>query len=509
MDFWGHLSIIGSTLLVASLFGFALMPFVKWIANRTGALDYSLFYEPKQPTVPRLGGLGILVSSIFAFAILYLLFPQIRELLDANSRELLFFSVGAIVITTVGIIDDLKGVRAFWKLIAQIIVALILFTGGIRFEFIPNFLDQTQPINLGNYSLVINIVWMVMAMNSMNVIDGLNGLAGGIFCTAMLLLLSLGIVESNLVLVVLASILLGTTSTFLRHNLSNTLFLGDSGSLLLGYCLGAFVPLISSKGSSITITIIPVALLSLPIIETGITVLRRVWQGSPLSLGDNQHAHHRMMAMGMGRFGVNFFVHFLSFLCGLIAIGISFSLNKYLAMGLTVLWIVLLGFFFGVVYVIPHISKMNCLGPNRPSLFLDMDRQIYRKLWQISQATTFHEIDQHLEDICRKLYLLEIVAEFHFQGNDTKYSFSTFNEEKIPNQGQVISFSIDCNQPGGIVGTIKAKGATERYSRHWTRLINWLNGLGQALSIPVSNFARSGEPANMVIQLNRKQIPYL
>ncbi len=293
------------TFLFFGLFAFSLIVSfvatrdVRDLANRRGWVS-----EPQdgrhvhQTPLPRLGGVAIFlafsVTLIFWLA-LSVVFPRLIQGLAPVT--LLRIYAPACLIFCLGIYDDLHGAGPYLKFSLQAIAAAMLFAGGMR------VLDL--PLIFGSYSLPwflglpLTILWVVAVTNAFNLIDGLDGLAAGsaLFSTLVFFVCSL-VNQSwwgSLMSVTLAGAILG----FLRFNFNPaTIFLGDSGSLFIGFMLSALALEGQQKAPTFVAIAIPVVSCGLPILETLLSILRRLISGRPIFTADREHIHHKLLAMG-------------------------------------------------------------------------------------------------------------------------------------------------------------------------------------------------------------------
>ena len=267
-----------------------LTPAVGGMARMLGVVDEPGARRLNRRAVPRLGGLA-LFFGIFVPALAFL--P-----LGSETRGLL---LGAAVATTVGAIDDFRGLVWWEKLGGQVAAAAIATGFGIwvhRFTF-PVLGVHALPEWVG---IPLTILWIVAIMNMVNFLDGLDGLAagvcaisGGTFCV---IALSLGRPDTA----ILAAIVLGACLGFLRHNFYPArIFMGDSGALLLGFTLGALSVQGLLKTAAVATLLFPLLVLAVPIIDTSFVVAKRLKYRQPVYGADRSHLHHRFMNIGFSQ----------------------------------------------------------------------------------------------------------------------------------------------------------------------------------------------------------------
>jgi UDP-GlcNAc:undecaprenyl-phosphate/decaprenyl-phosphate GlcNAc-1-phosphate transferase len=281
-----HPEVIYGTVL-ALVIVVLLTPAVGGMARLLGVVDRPGARRVNRGTVPRLGGLA-LFFGIFVPALAFLPLGQ-------ETRGLL---LGAAVATTVGAIDDFRGLVWWEKFGGQVIAAAIPTAFGIwvhRFTF-PLIGAHALPEWVG---VPLTVLWIVAIMNMVNFLDGLDGLAagvcaisGGTFC---LIALSLGRPQPA----ILAGIVLGACIGFLRHNFYPArIFMGDSGAMLLGFTLGALAVQGLLKTAAVATLLFPLLVLAVPILDTSFVVAKRIKYGQPIYTADRTHLHHRFLNIG-------------------------------------------------------------------------------------------------------------------------------------------------------------------------------------------------------------------
>jgi len=248
--------------------------------------------------LPRLGGVAIFLAfsiSLTAWLVLSLAFPRLLD--GLAPATLLRIYVPACLIFCLGIYDDLRGASPYLKFAVQAIAAAMLFAGGMR------VLDL--PVIFGPYSLPwfvglpLTVLWVVAVTNAFNLIDGLDGLAAGsaLFSTMVVFVVSL--VNHSWLGSLMSVILAGAILGFLRFNFNPaTIFLGDSGSLFIGFLLSALALAGAQKAPTFVAVAIPVVSFGLPILETLLSILRRLISGRPIFTADSEHIHHKLLQMG-------------------------------------------------------------------------------------------------------------------------------------------------------------------------------------------------------------------
>ena len=275
-------------ILVTFLASVILVPLAKIIAGFLGAMDIPNERKVHKKPMPRLGGLAI----YFSFLLGYMLYGN-------NSTEMLSILIGSFIIILLGVIDDIKPIdKASYKFIMQMIAAsVVVFYGHIYFKeitFLGFVINFPTPINY-----IVTLFFIVAITNAINLIDGLDGLAGGISSIYFATIAIIAFILNKLggLDVTLALIMLGATLGFLVYNFPPAkIFMGDSGSLFLGFIM-AVISLLGFKATTLTSFIIPILILSIPIFDIIAAIIRRFLKGESIGKADKEHFHHQLLKM--------------------------------------------------------------------------------------------------------------------------------------------------------------------------------------------------------------------
>ncbi|WP_427337894.1 glycosyltransferase family 4 protein [Caloranaerobacter sp. DY30410] len=305
------MSIYYKAFFVALITAYFLTPFAKWVANKIGAIDVPKDNRRvhKKP-IPRLGGLAIYLAVVFSM----LIFLPI-------DRTVISIIIGSTIIVITGIVDDTKSISPKLKLFAQIVAASVLVVGGIRIEFLTNPFDKGDGLlYLKVFSIPITIFWVVGITNTMNLIDGLDGLAAGVGAISALSLLFVASKFGYVPVMILCAILAGSALGFLPHNFNPAkIFMGDTGALFLGYMLSVIAILGVMKSVAAITIIIPILALGLPIFDTTFAIFRRIINGRPIMEADKGHLHHRLLDRGLSQKQTVLILYMISILLGILA----------------------------------------------------------------------------------------------------------------------------------------------------------------------------------------------
>lgn len=268
---------------ITFLFAVFVTPFVKKIALHIGAVDLPNDRKVHKKPMPRLGGLAI----YFGFLLGYMLFGTHSETMNS-------ILIGSFIIVLTGVTDDVKPLKASYKFIGQLVAScIIVFYGNILLKDISAF---GLYFDFGTLAYPITIFFILGCINCMNLIDGLDGLASGI---SSIYFLTIGIIATmqgkNGLDFVLTFIMLGSTLGFLVHNFNPaSIFMGDSGSMFLGFII-AIIALLGFKNVTMTSLIIPLLILAIPILDTIFAIIRRTLKGESISTPDRFHIHHQLL----------------------------------------------------------------------------------------------------------------------------------------------------------------------------------------------------------------------
>ena len=287
---------------IAFIVAFCATPLVRKIAFRIGAVDVPKDERRmhKKP-IARLGGLAIFIG--FLAAVIYTIISRIMDgVVFAGDFRFIGLIIGSIIIVIVGVIDDVKPLKAWIKLIFQIVAALVVVLSGIRIEEVSNPFALMGVTFLGMLSIPISVIWIIGITNAINFIDGLDGLAAGVSSIASLSLLFISVFDQQTGAVFLTAALAGASLGFLPFNFNPAkIFMGDTGSTFLGFALSVISIMGMVKGYAAIALAVPLLILGLPIFDTAFAILRRIFNGKSIMEADRGHLHHKLMDMGFSQ----------------------------------------------------------------------------------------------------------------------------------------------------------------------------------------------------------------
>jgi len=380
----------GSAMLIA-LIG---VPVVRQYALSKGITDKGGGRRAHEGMVPSLGGVGIYTACML---------PLLFSLVSASRWEEIQFqtlgiALGSTVVFVLGVVDDVKELPPWRKIAIEASAAALVWFMGVRVTLLSNPFGETM--QLGLLSLPVTILWILVITNAMNLIDGLDGLAAGtgiLIGTTLFVLSGPKDIQMKLTLLVLIGALLG----FLRHNFPPaTIFMGDSGSLFVGFFLGAFTILSSNKATAAVTILVPIIAFWHPLLDMTYTVVRRIYRGMPLGTADREHIHHKLIDRGLPKRKVLI----LLYLVNLTILGILLLLvqRQYdfelVALGILVLFTVvglkMLGYIQFVPFAKENVDRFRASQRRRYLTYVI--RRFSREIREDSSPT---EIRKQIDDL--------------------------------------------------------------------------------------------------------------
>jgi len=328
----------GAALIIALIASWALTPWVRNRAFSWGAVDTPDPRKVHKEPMPRIGGLAIYIAFVLA----------IVATQDLNG-PLLGILVGGTLVVALGVIDDIKGLPAKVKLLGQIAAAGAVIPFGVVISYVTNPLSG-EMLFLGWLAYPVTIFWLVAVTNAINLIDGLDGLAGGVSCIAALTLAAVAFTQWYMFgvpgmagVIVLALILACAILGFLRYNFYPAkIFLGDTGSMFLGFILAAMSVMSFTKSATAISVFIPMVVLGLPLLDTFFAIIRRYHHHRPIFQPDKEHLHHQLMAMGLSHRQAVLAIYGVSSILGLSAVVLNMVSTDRAAVILVILSVVVI-----------------------------------------------------------------------------------------------------------------------------------------------------------------------
>jgi len=305
-------------------------PLVARWALRRNICDHPSTRRVHTRCVPRAGGIALCLAFVSTYT-LFLGRGDGEFSVSLTGRDQISFLLGALAIFALGLWDDVRSLPATVKFAGQVLVGLLVYYGGIEVELLS--VTLYRGVSLPAWlSLGITVGWVVLLINAINLIDGLDGLAAGVCLFVALTLLVLSVPVGHPMLVVGFSALAGCCLGFLRYNFNPaTVFMGDSGSYLLGYLLAALTIKGAMKSHATVALLIPVIALGVPLLDTLLAPVRRFLLGKRIFDPDKSHIHHLLLQMGYSQRRVVLIIYALTVVLGLTALAFVFVKDQLAA----------------------------------------------------------------------------------------------------------------------------------------------------------------------------------
>ena len=345
---------------VAMLISFVATPLVKKLAYKVGAVDV-----PKDNRrmhdhpIPRMGGLAIFIGCVASI----LLFADV-------TRPLQGILLGSCLIVAVGVVDDAHPLGAGVKFILQIVAALIAVWHGVIIQTIANpfFFGDNPYWNFGIWAVPITVIWIVAVTNSVNLIDGLDGLADGVSTIGAFTMLIIALLMGDLEIAVITAALVGACVGFIPYKRNPAkIFMGDTGSTFLGFMLATVSVIGLFKFYAVISFIVPFIILGFPIFDTASAFTRRILKGQNPMKADRSHTHHKLIDMGMNQKQAVATLYLVAGVLGLCAVMIVTT--GYVKLILSVAALIGVAFTVARIARYPHDhhhKKEDCSGGQQP-----------------------------------------------------------------------------------------------------------------------------------------------
>jgi UDP-GlcNAc:undecaprenyl-phosphate GlcNAc-1-phosphate transferase len=381
------------TFVLALLSSFVLTRYVRDFANARGLVavptqERHLHSSP----LPRLGGVAIFLSfsCCVGLAALWVMRSHAPHSVFSG-KTLLTILAPASLVFLLGVYDDIHGAGPYFKFTVQGLAATMLFMGGLRIVNIPViFGDHTLPWYVG---LPITVLWVLAITNAFNLIDGLDGLAAGSALFSTLVAFVVALLNGPNLVTVMTIALAGAILGFLRYNFNPaTIFLGDSGSLFIGFVLSALALEGAQKAPTIVAVAIPVVSFGLPILETALSIVRRLISGRPVFTADAEHIHHKLLQHGMTHRQVVILLYGVSAVFAMLSLFLLWPTGSSLGLVLAVLGI---GIWIGVQHLgyleFGELARVAHRTLNQPQIFVN-NLAIRRAIEELKVARDYEQV---------------------------------------------------------------------------------------------------------------------
>lgn len=344
--------------VVAGAVTFVLIPRLISFAHSQNLLDHPGQHKRHSRPVPLLGGVALFVALWLSVAVAILAFDSIQT---ALAGSVLYILLGGLIIFLTGLSDDLRPLSAWTKLFSQVAAGLVLYMGGLQID--PLSIPFYGPVEMGPFSVIITIVWVVGLTNAINLIDGLDGLAGGVSLVGALSLSVLGWLFGVPEVALFTSAMVGFLVVFLWYNFYPArIFLGDNGSLQLGYYFAVISLLVPVKSFTAAALYVPLLALGLPLLEAVLSFTRRLVSGRNVMAADRRHIFHYLALAGFSPRTTLFVFCGLSTGFGLLSIAMFFW-NRLLVLGLLILFMVVIFIIFFIL--MSNLTRFRRLARSR------------------------------------------------------------------------------------------------------------------------------------------------
>jgi len=317
-----NVMVIAETFVISGLISFILTLTLTKLVFKNNLFNKfnSRIYKVKE--TPRLGGISIFFSLFISLVLVRILVASHISIDFGGDINISLLLIAFLIIFSLGLYDDFIGTRAWKKFMGQVAAASVLYFAGFQIAELSIPFIGSKGIN-DFLSFLLTILWVCFITNAINIVDGIDGLATGIAFFAALSMGVLAFLSSQLLLVLIIAVLAGVIIGFYPFNFPRAkIYLGDSGSLMIGFILACLsMAAIQRKASLAIVLLIPIIILFLPIFETVITIIRRIYKGQNIFQGDTGHFHYRFLQKEFSETKTTMILTSISFLfsiCGVL-----------------------------------------------------------------------------------------------------------------------------------------------------------------------------------------------
>lgn len=245
------------------------------------------------PTAPRIGGAPIMLACLLGYVLVLAASVKVEGVIWASKGFVFQLFGAALLVFAAGLIDDLNRIEPWHKVVAQIVAACLVYRAGVHIHTVAGF-------DIGGWGLPLTVVWILVCCTAMNLINRIGDLAVGIGLLATSTIFILALRQNNFVLSVATVPLVGSILGVLPHGFgSPKMLLGESGSLLIGFMLGCYSILWTQRSGTALSIMVPLLVLSVPLLDTLLVILRRFLRRQPLGTTDTSHIYHRLLNRGL------------------------------------------------------------------------------------------------------------------------------------------------------------------------------------------------------------------
>ncbi len=377
-----------TSFIISFVFVCAVTPALIKIGKKFGFVDQVNQRKIHRGAIPRIGGIAISIGTMLPILHLFIIF-KLRNIVDIETtNNMLLYFGGGLAISFLGLIDDIKGVNAKIKLLFQTVIAIAATQHGALIQSLPMPWGRLE---LGFLGYIITVLWIVCIINAFNLIDGMDGLSSGITLFSSLTLAILAIVNGYLSVAVVALALAGAVTGFLIFNFNPAkIFMGDSGSMFIGYILAILSLRGQSKAHAIVSILVPIIAMGLPILDTTLAFLRRILRHQSVFMADKQHIHHFLLSLGFNQRKTVLILYSISISFTILAMIMIFNnnINTFLILLVFVIIVFVIITKLGYVEMIYgrfRVKKENSLEKHLENFFIDRiefaeDENLFKEL---------------------------------------------------------------------------------------------------------------------------------
>jgi len=379
------------------LLAMAFTPAVIWLAHRINALDRPGVRTVHSRPVARIGGVAIFLSAMIAIVTVLFLDNGIGEAFRSVRLQLGTLLATATIIFIIGLTDDLKGLPARVKFLAEMAAAAALCMVGVRISNIA--ITDHFVLHLGGWGCVLTLFWIVGVTNAVNLSDGLDGLAGGVSAIACAVIAVFALYSQNLIMAVFMLALLGGLCGFLFYNFNPAkVFMGDCGSLFVGFTIASSSMVCLTKSSALVGLALPMLALGIPIFDTFFSMLRRYLDRRSLFAPDRSHFHHCLIDLGLKQRHAVLAIYAAT--CGAAGLGLFMMVHRdagaLVLFGGILLLLVLLFRVVGAVHF-----RQTLLRVQQKYAFAAQEKQIRETFEDLQlRFRQAHDLDQWWQAVC-------------------------------------------------------------------------------------------------------------
>lgn len=441
---------------LSAVLALVLTPIVRGLAHRWKLLDHpDGGRKIHARATPVAGGLAIVASLLITVSLLLAFAPWLGSELSRKWDFLLSLGSAWVLICLLGVVDDYGLLRGRYKLLGQTVIVMLIIAQGLR-------VDQFQvfgyTVELGWLAVPFTVFWLLGAINSLNLLDGMDGFLTSIAIVATLGFASMACLNGAWTTACIAFVLAGALLGFLRYNFPPaSIFLGDSGSMLIGLTIGVLAIRSSMKASAMVSLAAPLAILTLPILDTFAAIIRRKLTGRSIYATDRGHLHHCMANRGLSNRNVLALVAVLSTVTVLGAIGSIYLRNETLAIGsvLTVTGILVASRVFGYMEL---VLLKKSLTHKTMKLFGSKKSAPKVMAVQLQGKANWAGLWRRLELAAQELNLhrvtLDVNAAAFHEGYHARWESGANNTEQKASWSVTIPLSLH----GNLVGRLEVEG---------------------------------------------------